>query len=154
MGKGILGISSTTYIGYVWPGSVHGHFETFGSLVSKWQVTQKRLVAEWKGLKLETRGVVVVHIWSTVDLVVCMVMLGSFSALVLNLISSNLCAKFTSGKYTHCCYQTEPQGPRTSCFLSWICFKFEVLSVQINTYFSKHLRSSFLLLDFQNPLII
>ena len=31
-----LGSCSTTYLRYVWPDSVQGHFEAFGALVSRW----------------------------------------------------------------------------------------------------------------------
>ncbi len=71
-------------------------FELFGALVSKWLTTRKMLTIQLNGLKFETRVILEIHIWDSIELVFYNVVLGSFRANVPNVISSNICAKFTT----------------------------------------------------------
>ena len=57
---------------------------SFGALVSKWPVFQKRLVYRGKRSEIWDSWILVTLIWDTYDLVVFKVILGSFSALVSN----------------------------------------------------------------------
>ena len=55
---------------------------SFGTLVSKWPVSRKRLVLRMKRSEIWDSWILVTYIWGTYDLVVFNVILGSFGALV------------------------------------------------------------------------
>ncbi len=44
-------------------------WESFGTVISKWYVTQERLILEWNGVKFAGGRVVVQHIWGSFDLI-------------------------------------------------------------------------------------
>ncbi len=87
-----LGLVDTSYthMGYIWRCRFNVILESFGTLVSKWPVSHKRLVVEQNGLKFGA-GILVTHIWGTFDLVGFTVILESFDALVLK------CSVFQKG---------------------------------------------------------
>ncbi len=70
-------------MGYLWHDSIQGHLGSFGlHLSANGLLNRKRLTVERNGLKFETRGMLVEHIWATFDFVVVKLILESISALV------------------------------------------------------------------------
>ncbi len=76
--------------------------------LSRTAVTLKRLALEEK---IGVWEILVVQLWSRVDLVGFNVILGSSR----HLLSRNICPNFTS--VTYCCSQAECQGPWTSWYM-------------------------------------
>ncbi len=54
--------TNITYVKYRWPCNVQADFGSYGTLVSKWPVTQKRWVVELWGVK---SGILVRQMWGT-----------------------------------------------------------------------------------------
>ena len=95
---------------YLGPHSVQGHFELFGASVCP--ITWKQPTVEQNRLNFWTRGLLLVQMWGSANLVLFKVIWGLSQTW-----SSNICENKC---YTHCCCQVERRGLRTSCFIPHI----------------------------------